>query len=55
MEKLETGELNLEESIEIYEQGINLSIYCQKQLNQAEGKIQRLMKKMDGDAEAADI
>ncbi len=55
VDKLETGELDLEESIKLYEQGIDLSVYCQKQLAQAEGKIQRLIKKLDGDIQIVDM
>ncbi len=54
-DKLETGELDLEESIKLYEEGIDLSVYCQKQLAQAEGKIQRLIKKLDGDIQVVDM
>ncbi|KUG05011.1 exodeoxyribonuclease vii small subunit [hydrocarbon metagenome] len=55
VDKLETGELELEESIKLYEQGIDLSVYCQKQLAQAEGKIQRLVKKLDGEIQVVDM
>ncbi len=55
VDKLETGELDLEESIKLYEEGIELSLYCQKQLTQAEGKIQRLVKKLDGDIQVVDM
>ncbi len=55
VDKLETGELDLEESIKLYEEGIDLSVYCQKQLTQAEGKIQRLIKKLDGDIQVVDM
>ncbi len=55
VDKLETGELDLEESIKLYEEGIDLSVYCQKQLAQAEGKIQRLIKKLDGDIQLVDM
>ncbi len=55
VDKLETGELDLEESIKLYEEGIDLSVYCQKQLAQAEGKIQRLIKKLDGDIQVMDL
>ncbi len=55
VDKLESGALDLEESIKLYEEGIDLSVYCQKQLAQAEGKIQRLMKKLDGDLEVLEV
>ncbi|NLO22119.1 MAG: exodeoxyribonuclease VII small subunit [Syntrophomonadaceae bacterium] len=55
VDKLESGALDLEESIKLYEEGIDLSVYCQKQLAQAEGKIQRLMRKLDGDLQTLDL
>jgi len=55
VDKLETGELDLEESIKLYEEGIGFSLFCQKQLYQADGKIQHLMKKLDGEFELIDI
>ncbi|MGR6836397.1 exodeoxyribonuclease VII small subunit [Syntrophomonas erecta] len=54
VERLESGELALEESITLYEKGIALSMACQKQLKQAEGKIQRLTKNLNGDLELID-
>lgn len=55
VDKLESGALDLEESINLYEEGIDLSVYCQKQLAQAEGKIQRLMRKLDGDLQTLEL
>lgn len=49
VEKLESGSLELEESIRLFEQGVELSLYCQQQLQQAEGKIQRLVKNLNGE------
>ena len=39
VEKLESGEINLEESIELYEKGIELKNYCQEKLKEVETKI----------------
>lgn len=55
VEKLESGTLELEESIRLFEQGVELSRYCQQQLKQAEGKIQRLVKNLNGELELIDI
>jgi exodeoxyribonuclease VII small subunit len=55
VEKLESGTLELEESIQLFEQGVELSLYCQQQLKQAEGKIQRLVKNLNGELELIDI
>lgn len=40
--KLESGDLTLEESVEVYERGKALSEYCQKLLNDAELKVNQL-------------
>lgn len=55
VEKLESGSLELEESIRLFEQGVELSLYCQQQLQQAEGKIQRLVKNLNGELELLDL
>jgi exodeoxyribonuclease VII small subunit len=55
VEKLESGSLELEESIRLFEQGVKLSLYCQQQLQQAEGKIQRLVKNLNGELELLDL
>lgn len=55
VEKLESGSLELEESIQLFEQGVKLSLYCQQQLKQAEGRIQRLVKNLNGEFELLDL
>ncbi len=55
VEQLESGELELEESIKVFEQGIELSLFCRKELSQAEGKIQRLVKNLGGEFELLDF
>lgn len=44
--KLEAGDLALEEAIGLAEEGLKLSQYCEKQLTEAEGKIQQLVERM---------
>ncbi|HBQ26713.1 MAG TPA: exodeoxyribonuclease VII small subunit [Syntrophomonas sp.] len=51
VEKLESGSLELEASIQLFEQGVKLSLYCQQQLKQAEGRVQRLVKNLNGEFE----
>ncbi len=46
--KLEEEELSLDESIKIFEKGIDLSGFCYEKLNQAEQKLKKLVKKEDG-------
>lgn len=43
VERLESGELSLEESLAAFEQGIRLTRECQGALGQAEQKVQMLL------------
>jgi exodeoxyribonuclease VII small subunit len=45
VERLERGELSLEESVRLFEQGVKLSEACKKELEAAEGKIQVLVER----------
>jgi len=49
VQKLEKGELSLEQSLQLYEQGIRLSRLCHAQLEQAEGRVALLVKDARGD------
>lgn len=51
VQQLEDGELSLERSLELFEQGVKLSQKCRKQLAEAETRVEILMKK-GGDLEA---
>ena len=48
--ELEQGELTLEKSLELFEQGVKLSRECQERLNQAERRIEILMHDNQGRA-----
>jgi exodeoxyribonuclease VII small subunit len=48
VEQLETGDLPLEHSLELFEQGVKLSRDCQKRLDEAERKVELLLKSEDG-------
>jgi exodeoxyribonuclease VII small subunit len=48
VQKLEKGELPLEESLALYEEGIRLSRLCHAKLEEAEGKIAVLIKDARG-------
>jgi exodeoxyribonuclease VII small subunit len=41
---MEEGEIPLEKSLELFEEGVKLSRECQSQLSLAEQKIQKLLK-----------
>ncbi len=49
VQRLEKGELALEESIVLYEEGVRLSRVCHGKLEEAEGKIELLLKGAKGD------
>ena len=46
--ELEQGDLPLEKSLELFEQGISLSRQCQDRLNQAERRIEVLLRDNQG-------
>ena len=48
VQELEKGDLNLDESIKKFEEGIKLSKKCNEILEEAEKKITVLIKKDDG-------
>ena len=43
VKKLEDENINLEDSVKSFEEGVNLVIECQKQLQEAELKIKKLL------------
>ena len=49
VQRLEKGELPLEESLVLYEEGVRLSRLCHAKLEEAEGKIELLLKDARGD------
>lgn len=46
--KLEQGNIALEESLAIYQEGMRLSNTCSQMLQEAEGKVMAIMNKSDG-------
>ena len=47
--KLEAGELPLEEALELFEQGIELTRECHEKLDAAEGRILELTRDTEGE------
>jgi exodeoxyribonuclease VII small subunit len=45
VERLERGELTLDESVRLFEEGVRLSEACKKELETAEGRIQVLVER----------
>ena len=52
VKELETGDLPLEKSLELFEKGMELSERCRQQLSAAETRVEMLLKKQ-GKVEAA--
>jgi exodeoxyribonuclease VII small subunit len=53
--RLEQGELPLEESVRLFEEGMKLSESCKKELNDAEGRIQLLIERAGGKFKAQNL
>lgn len=54
VDKMESGNLTLEESLKCFEQGVALTRNCQKALQEAEQKVQILLEK-DGKENLQDL
>jgi exodeoxyribonuclease VII small subunit len=48
VERLESGELSLEESLAAFEEGVGLVKFCNQKLTEVEKKIELLVKDKDG-------
>ncbi|MHC1729861.1 MAG: exodeoxyribonuclease VII small subunit [Syntrophobacteraceae bacterium] len=48
VEKLEKGDLPLEEAMDSFTEGINLAQFCHRKLEEAENKVQMLLKDQQG-------
>lgn len=49
VKQLETGEAKLEESLQLFERGVRLSRFCSQKLEEAEKKIEMLVKDSRGE------
>ncbi len=49
--KLESGETELEESLSIFQEGMQLSGWCQKKLDEAQKKLKILVRSKTGELE----
>lgn len=52
VQELETGDLPLEQSLKFFEEGIKLSRICNKRLEEAERKVELLLKDVSGNITA---
>ena len=48
VKKLENANLTLDDAMRLFEEGVELSRDCQKQLEEAEGRVEILLKKAGG-------
>ena len=48
VKKLEEGNLSLEDSLKAFEEGVRLSRFCSKKLDEAEKKVEILLKDSNG-------
>lgn len=48
VERLESGELSLEETLQLFERGVELRDRCQKELLDAETRIEMLVRRASG-------
>ena len=49
VERLEAGDLPLDKSLELFEQGVKLSRECQKRLDEADRRVEILLKAPGGE------
>jgi len=52
VERLESGDLSLEESLQTFEKGIKLTRSCQTALEEAEQRVEILLKNESGELQA---
>lgn len=55
VEKLESGEITLEDSIAAFEEGQKLVKFCLEKLTEAEDKVKKLSKDANGNFELSDF
>jgi exodeoxyribonuclease VII small subunit len=55
VERLERGELSLDDSVRLFEEGVTLSNACKAELEKAEGRIQVLVDTRQGRVQTADL
>ena len=55
VERLERGDLTLDESVKLFEEGMKLSNACKAELDKAEGRIQVLLQGKRGAMQVAEM
>lgn len=46
--RLESGELSLDDSLKVFEEGVKHASICSRKLNEAQKKVELLLKRKDG-------
>jgi len=46
--RLESGEISLEDSLKVFEEGVRNASICTRKLNEAQKKVELLLKQKDG-------
>lgn len=54
-DSLESGELELEKSLELFERGVELIKYCQDSLDSAQAKVELLVDSLEGEIESVPL
>lgn len=52
---LDNGDIALDDALRLFEEGVRLAGDCSRQLTDAQGKLEMLTKKADGEMEAAPL
>ena len=55
VEKLESEELGLDDSLALFEEGIGLSRVCREKLSEVERRVEIVLKEADGEYKTADF
>jgi exodeoxyribonuclease VII small subunit len=49
VKKIEEGDLSLEQSLKLFEEGMSLAQFCEKNLNEASGQVEKLITDSKGE------
>lgn len=55
VETLENEDVSLDECVKLFEEGVELSKFCRKKLNQVEDRIKKLSKNLDNEFSVEDF
>ncbi|MFO7782995.1 MAG: exodeoxyribonuclease VII small subunit [Thermodesulfobacteriota bacterium] len=48
VQRLESGEMSLEDSLQVFEEGMQLAAFCSNKLDEAEKKVTLLVREQEG-------